>query len=47
MLKILVLLLLIPQEQTSSTPSNGAVVKIERQTPDTARLVDFQDWFRS
>jgi len=29
--------------QTSSTPSNGAVVKIERQTPDTARLVDFQD----
>ena len=29
--------------QTSTTPSNGAVVKVERQTPDTARLVDFQD----
>ena len=29
--------------QTSSTPSNGAIVKIERQTPTNARLVDFQD----
>ena len=29
--------------QTSSTPTNGQVVKIERQTPTSARLVDFQD----
>jgi hypothetical protein len=29
--------------QTSSTPTNGQVVKIERQTPTNARLVDFQD----
>ena len=29
--------------QTSSTPTNGQVVKIERQTPTGARLVDFQD----
>jgi hypothetical protein len=29
--------------QTSSTPSNGAVVKIERNTPTSARLVDFAD----
>ena len=29
--------------QTSTTPSNGAIVKIERQTPTNARLVDFQD----
>ena len=27
--------------QTSSTPSNGAVVKIDRDTPTDARLVDF------
>ena len=29
--------------QTSSTPSNGAVVKIDRDTPTNARLVDFAD----
>ena len=29
--------------QTSSTPANTKVVKIERQTPTSARLVDFQD----
>ena len=29
--------------QTSSTPTNGQVVKIERQTPTNARLVDFSD----
>ena len=29
--------------QTSSMPSNGQVVKIERNTPTNARLVDFQD----
>jgi hypothetical protein len=29
--------------QTSSTPSNGAVVKIDRDTPTDARLVDFAD----
>ena len=29
--------------QTSSTPSNGAVVKIDRTTPIDSRLVDFQD----
>ena len=29
--------------QTSSTPTNGQVVKIERQTPTSTRLVDFQD----
>ena len=29
--------------QTSSTPSNGAVVKIDRDTPTSARLVDFAD----
>lgn len=27
----------------SSTPANGAVVLIKRETPDSARLVDFQD----
>ena len=27
--------------QTSSTPSNGAIVKIDRDTPTDARLVDF------
>ena len=29
--------------QTSSTPTNGQVVKIERNTPTSARLVDFSD----
>jgi hypothetical protein len=29
--------------QTSTTPSNGAIVKIDRDTPTDARLVDFQD----
>ena len=29
--------------QTSSMPSNGQVVKVDRDTPTTARLVDFQD----
>jgi hypothetical protein len=29
--------------QTSSMPSNGAVVKIDRDTPTNARLVDFSD----
>jgi hypothetical protein len=29
--------------QTTSTPANAAVVKIERNTPLDARLVDFQD----
>ena len=29
--------------QTSSTPTNGQVVKIDRDTPTTSRLVDFQD----
>ena len=29
--------------QTSSTPANGAVVKIDRDTPTDARLVDFSD----
>ena len=29
--------------QTASMPSNGQVVKIERNTPTDARLVDFQD----
>ena len=29
--------------ETSSTPTNGQVVKIDRDTPTTSRLVDFQD----
>ena len=29
--------------QTSSMPANAAVVKIDRDTPTTSRLVDFQD----
>jgi len=29
--------------QPTSTPANGAVVRIERTTPTAARLVDFQD----
>jgi len=29
--------------QTSSTPANGAIVEVRRQTSNTARLVDFQD----
>ena len=29
--------------QTSSTPTNGQVVKIDRDTPTSARIVDFQD----
>ena len=29
--------------QTSSTPSTGAIIKIDRDTPTTSRLVDFQD----
>ena len=29
--------------QTSSTPANSAVVKIDRDTPTDARLVDFSD----
>ena len=29
--------------QTSSTPTNGQVVKIDRDTPTSSRLVDFQD----
>lgn len=29
--------------QLSSTPANGAVVLIQRETPDATRLVDFQD----
>ena len=29
--------------QTTSMPANNAVVKIDRDTPTNARLVDFQD----
>ena len=29
--------------ETTSTPTNGQVVKIDRDTPTTSRLVDFQD----
>ena len=29
--------------QTSSTPTNGQVVKIDRDTPTNAKLIDFQD----
>ena len=29
--------------QTSSTPSNGAIVNVKRETSNTSRIVDFQD----
>ena len=29
--------------QTSTTPENGVIVKVDRDTPTTSRLVDFQD----
>ena len=29
--------------QTSTTPANGVIVKIDRDTPTDARLIDFQD----